>query len=1697
VKKLAKISLVALLVAIVIVGCVKVTVKLDLTTTSLEFTLGTTPTGQINATVNPADATINYTSENTGIATVNSSGLVTAVAAGNTRIEVQGTKDGANPKKKYVDVTVNPQPQVEFTVETTPDPLSLVMGSGSGALSISGPSGAEYDLVAPDCVNLEYVSETEYVVVPVAAGSGEIVITGTLLGNLPKTVRIPVTVAEMPVVGVTVEPDEIEFTIVKADNDPVQLNVTTNPADAVVSYESSDNSVATVDADGLVTLAETADEGDFCVITVTGEKTGYTDGSDQVIVYVGAIHTPVVKKAEWLMKPFMIKTVGAMACEWQPTLNLQLQFFDADDDIVIGSVEIVNPDGEIVEEIALTENFYLPTTYVIDVADLDNVYGELVGGTYEAIIGVIDADGLTAETTLIFQVMADPFEVAGVGFADGSAIQYDGSCVVITENPILELDIWFDSKVSVNVALYNSLGLVDEMDFDLYANEWGLYTKELDLSEILPYISGDGSEYLIVTVDVPETCCIYPVELELCDGIYFDKTPELECGVTGSPCGSTCDICEGYKLFVNVTNLLFEDVDFIDEIGLTINGVEITGDFVITEIPDGFNVEFEMLCGEYGDILNEYEPTPFTWDITTVTGASTEVTCDAFLDCEPPMFEFIGYDCVSLDDLVAWNYKLPMDIVINDNSGLLQRVELPIITSGSAYASLEVANSGDYPILSAEGIPTPYTIEATLSVVPVAISDTEATVTIGFGPEGGAEDINCLVGTGSHSVYFDTTAPVVYFGQACGDSFDCVIPCYEETAVLQWLVIDSGEVLIELEVSPNSYLGDVEGTTSIFMSDKDGQILWNFPDLGCDNITATMTVIDECGNETVESIGAYIDNIPPEIVVFETDIIEDGCGATETTLIWCVDDCSYDGDYEDIENSCGPEWEGEPFLIAVRVEDGHLFDNSNKNIFIDSVSDACGITYFSTHTSIDAGDVSWIFEDEMSCEYLEAELLALDTCAWKEYCDEDWPYCGIWEEITGLFHPNNYDFEYLQGDVIINNWDFEESSDFYFYCPLPMSPYYENCGTQRMLIDFWIGPMIDAKCIEPENVEIVTNYPYVPCGVDVEGVPGEYHYSVLDLLDWNIADDESSLMASVDYSLQERDCEDEWWLEGFLYFCLPKIDCETFEATLVFDDNCGNTWELENEVSDDDLYIDNVSPELGVEIEGQQTCDSTGVVFTITATDNSFKAMPMTDPATILVEKGTVSSGYSSCEDGVYTGTFTWLFGDINCEDLTATVSVRDICCEDSIYCCDKSLDTEEVILFEGVDNVSPTGEATILGDGVVYCVDQIATTAATVLIEWCVENAEEVFVEVSDGVLEDMVNLDTYDSTTSIYDWGSLIWNLNGVSDKDVFATVTALDECGNCAPLFDVVATKTMYIDNSAPAITVEFEEEPNYCEDTSVNLLITITDPNLVCNELCSTDYHIGDVTTNFGTLTENEIWAECGCGGSVTFETLWEFGNLDGEELVATVTAWDRPGNIGVETLYSSETVDNVPPVINSFSAVISGTELKFCWDATDTNFSNMTIDYSVDGGSSEKYMSLDAIGCVTFDVPNENSTVVATATAFDAQPCCHETSVNNEPPVVVDFDFDSGDDEVVVTFDMDMDSDTSGVTARYRYQHYESWNWVWSSWEDFTTIDVAGNVVTLSGPTIQSGILYRNNQIEIGGFKGSITGEALPLTTLTD
>ena len=79
-------------------------IKLDIATKSISLSIGESE--MIQLTVKPVDTTLKFTSKNTSIATVSSSGTVTGISAGETEIEIEASKDKYKTVTKTVSVTV-------------------------------------------------------------------------------------------------------------------------------------------------------------------------------------------------------------------------------------------------------------------------------------------------------------------------------------------------------------------------------------------------------------------------------------------------------------------------------------------------------------------------------------------------------------------------------------------------------------------------------------------------------------------------------------------------------------------------------------------------------------------------------------------------------------------------------------------------------------------------------------------------------------------------------------------------------------------------------------------------------------------------------------------------------------------------------------------------------------------------------------------------------------------------------------------------------------------------------------------------------------------------------------------------------------------------------------------------------------------------------------------------------------------------------------------------------------------------------------------------------------------------------------------------------------------------------------------------------------------------------------------------------
>lgn len=252
-------------------------VELDKTT--LEMGVGTTY-DKLVATVAPAEATnksVTWKSDDEAVATV-SNGIVKAITAGTAKITVT-TVDGDFTAE--CTVTVSDIKVEKITLSET----ALALFTNSSNVEITAtvePEGAS--------TVLDWTS-TDETVVTVTDGLIKVIGVGTATVTAEATdesgvkASIAVTVSPVEVTGVTLDPTTATLSV----NGTKKLTATVEPADATnqnVTWESSDETVATVDENGLVT-AKAKGDATITVKTEDGSKTATCE------VTVNDILTPV------------------------------------------------------------------------------------------------------------------------------------------------------------------------------------------------------------------------------------------------------------------------------------------------------------------------------------------------------------------------------------------------------------------------------------------------------------------------------------------------------------------------------------------------------------------------------------------------------------------------------------------------------------------------------------------------------------------------------------------------------------------------------------------------------------------------------------------------------------------------------------------------------------------------------------------------------------------------------------------------------------------------------------------------------------------------------------------------------------------------------------------------------------------------------------------------------------------------------------------------------------------------------------------------------------------------------------------------------------------------------------------------------------------------------------------------------------
>ena len=256
----------------------------------------------LTATVAPANATdksVTWSTSDAAVATVNANGVVTTKKAG--KVTITATSNG--DKTKFG--------SIEITVSAATVPVTSVTVAGAAAMTVDGEQTLTATVAPADATDKTVTWKSSDATVAtvdangkvVAKKAGEVTITATA-GGVSGTLKITVsdkapTVIPVQSVTVTGKQELVEGA-------STTLTATVTPADATdktVTWKSSDESVATVDKDGVVTAKKAG------TVTITATAGGVS-GTLHITVTAKPVETVPVTSVEVTVEAGTTVSVG-------------------------------------------------------------------------------------------------------------------------------------------------------------------------------------------------------------------------------------------------------------------------------------------------------------------------------------------------------------------------------------------------------------------------------------------------------------------------------------------------------------------------------------------------------------------------------------------------------------------------------------------------------------------------------------------------------------------------------------------------------------------------------------------------------------------------------------------------------------------------------------------------------------------------------------------------------------------------------------------------------------------------------------------------------------------------------------------------------------------------------------------------------------------------------------------------------------------------------------------------------------------------------------------------------------------------------------------------------------------------------------------------------------------------------------------
>lgn len=228
---------------------------------SAEMEIGETLS--LKATVSPSNATyaeMTWTSTNPKVASVTTSGFVTAISEGNTTITVM-----AGGKTASCLVTVSKGYVAVASISLNKTTLEMIEGDTEALTASVSPDDATDKTVTWTSSNEGVATVKDGVVT--AVSQGEATVTAKA-GN--QTASCKVTVSKKVIDVESIELNRTELTIVEGESETLVATVKPeNATDKTVSWSSADESIATVSESGVVTAIK---DGETTITATSGTK---------------------------------------------------------------------------------------------------------------------------------------------------------------------------------------------------------------------------------------------------------------------------------------------------------------------------------------------------------------------------------------------------------------------------------------------------------------------------------------------------------------------------------------------------------------------------------------------------------------------------------------------------------------------------------------------------------------------------------------------------------------------------------------------------------------------------------------------------------------------------------------------------------------------------------------------------------------------------------------------------------------------------------------------------------------------------------------------------------------------------------------------------------------------------------------------------------------------------------------------------------------------------------------------------------------------------------------------------------------------------------------------------------------------------------------------------------------------------------